>query len=90
MRTLLSCVDERYTTRIRLIQQQLNEDYFDGKGTTTADRGIRQWREDTDPDNGDGTFTFTACNGTTTTVTASFGGTLYLANFPAIVEWCPV
>jgi hypothetical protein len=88
MRTLLSCVDERYTNRTRLIEQQLFEDYFDGKGTSTADRGVRQWREDTDPDNGDNTFTFTACDGTTTTVTPSFAGTLYLGNFPAIVEWC--
>jgi len=89
MRRILGLIEPSYQGRVYLYSMQLREVYNSGKSNVTVNRGSFEWREDTNPNNGNNTFTFTACNGTTTVVTPQYGGTLSLTGTRETKSWCP-
>lgn len=89
MRRILDLIESAYQGRVYLYSQELKEVYPSGKSTVTVIIGTFTWREGTNPNNGNNTFTFTACNGTTTTVVPAYAGTLSLTNDRQLKDWCP-
>jgi len=90
MRRILHLIESSYQGRLYLYRQELRESYASGKDIMTVSRGFFEWREDINPLNGDSTYTFTACNGTTTMISPDYGGTLSLIGTRTIKRWCPL
>ncbi len=85
----LGLIDDRLAPLVYTWQQDWQETYSSGKTPTVVDRGTFTWRATTPPTtDGSGNVTFTACDGTTTVLSPSYGGTLSGVNDPVLLRYC--
>lgn len=86
----LGLIDPRLEGLKLQYQQEFIEEYSVGKGYDTSSRGNQTWVEGTSPVFDSGNVIFTKCDGTTSTLSPIYGGTLYATGDAIILGYCPL